>query len=82
MADIRPMQAIRDDDEIQPQMRYRMRLWALNVAAGLSDNFTMHAEDGSLPACDRRAPRAAVEAVLDVDGLYEGRRRSTRSVNA
>jgi hypothetical protein len=31
MADIRPMQAIRDDDEIQPQMRYSMRLWALKA---------------------------------------------------
>ena len=32
-------------------MRYRMRLWAHNGAAGIANNFTMHAEDGSLAAC-------------------------------
>ena len=34
MANIYPMQAIQDDDEFQAQVRYSMRLWALNMAAG------------------------------------------------
>ena len=32
----------------------------------------MHTENGLLPACDRRARGAAIDAVVDVDALYEG----------
>jgi len=85
MADIHPMHAIRDrlwrvasdirgdDDEIQAHMRYRMRLWALNVAAGISDNFTMHAEDGSLAAraIAEYREQQSYDAVVDGDALYE-----------
>jgi hypothetical protein len=65
MADIHPVQAIWDD-EIQPQMRYRMRLWVLNGAAGISDNFPMHAAEGSLAPA--RSPSTASSG--------RGRRRS------
>jgi len=85
MADIHPMQAIRerlwrvaneikgDDDEIQARMRYRMRLWALNVAASVSDAYTMHAEDGSLVArvIAEYREQQSYDAVVDLDALYD-----------
>ena len=70
MDDIRSMQAVRDY-AIQAQMRYRMRLWALNGAASLSDNSTMHAEDGSLAA-------RAIATYREQSRRGRGRRRSLR----
>jgi hypothetical protein len=76
MADIHPVQAIWDD-EIQPQMRYRMRLWALKAGGEGEPNSQTPAN-----ASPHSARVSRGRSVVRLASIFPEQRRSPQGFQA